>query len=423
MLPALVQSLNFTYHNSKELESFLMSINAKYPDITHLHSIGKSVEGRDLWVIVLGKFPTKHTVGIPEFKYIGNMHGDEVVCREMLLQLVEHLVINYNTDPVITQMVNNARIHIMPTMNPDGFESSTPHCTFSNGRFNKNNYDLNRNFPDAFTTNTADMQPETLAVMTWIKSETFVLSANFHGGALVVSYPYDNSDPATDGKSPDEDVFIYLSKTYSMNHANMYKGIACDNANSFPLGMTNGYKWYPVQGGMQDYNYVFGQCFETTIEISCCKYPDAKTLSQFWSDNKVALIEYMKQVHLGIKGQVFDMFGAPIPNAIVEVQGRTHICPYRTNKNGEYYLLLLPGIYHFNVTVPGAPSIIKSLYVPENPNLSAMKYDFSFTVLTSSAESTCSPVTKQFFENSGKALKPFMLPFLLSTALLLLTFH
>lgn len=50
---------------------------------------------------------------------------------------------------------------------------------------------------------------------------------------------------------------------------------------------------------MQDYNYVWGQCFEITLELSCCKYPPANQLEEFWKDNKVALIEYIKQVHLG----------------------------------------------------------------------------------------------------------------------------
>lgn len=61
-------------------------------------------------------------------------------------------------------------------------------------RYNKNGEDLNRNFPDAFENNNASIQPETQAVMDWIKNETFVLSANLHGGALVASYTFDNGN-------------------------------------------------------------------------------------------------------------------------------------------------------------------------------------------------------------------------------------
>lgn len=53
-------------------------------------------------------------------------------------------------------------------------------------------------------------------------------------------------------------------------------------------------------GGMQDYNYIWAQCFEITLELSCCKYPREEKLPMFWDDNKASLIEYIKQVHLGL---------------------------------------------------------------------------------------------------------------------------
>lgn len=60
-------------------------------------------------------------------------------------------------------------------------------------RYNARGFDLNRNFPDYFKQNNKKNQPEAEAVKQWISKIQFVLSANLHGGALVASYPFDNS--------------------------------------------------------------------------------------------------------------------------------------------------------------------------------------------------------------------------------------
>jgi predicted deacylase len=78
--------------------------------------------------------------GLPNFKYIANMHGDEVVGRELLIRLITHLLNNYGHNDTITYLIDNTHIYLMPSMNPDGFELGQ--------RENANNVDLNRNFPD-----------------------------------------------------------------------------------------------------------------------------------------------------------------------------------------------------------------------------------------------------------------------------------
>lgn len=66
-----------------------------------------------------------------------------------------------------------------------------------NLRYNARGFDLNRNFPDYFKQNNKRGQPETDAVKDWISKIQFVLSGSLHGGALVASYPYDNTPNAS----------------------------------------------------------------------------------------------------------------------------------------------------------------------------------------------------------------------------------
>ncbi|XP_028254506.1 carboxypeptidase M [Parambassis ranga] len=405
LTPAL--SLEFRYHNNREIEEYLFDVKAANPDITHLYNIGQSVRGQQLWVLALGVSPHRHTVGIPEFKYVANMHGNEVLGRVLLLHLIDDLVRGYrNNEMWSVRLLNSTRIHVLTTMNPDGFDASDTDCQYSQGRFNYNGIDLNRNFPDAFAGVRGQRQlaeeqreAEVRAVIGWLRTETFVLSANLHGGALVASYPYDNSNGGSElvgGASitPDDDVFVHLAKVYSHNHATMHRGNICEDSRPFLEGVTNGYEWYPLAGGMQDYNYVWAQCLELTLEVSCCKFPPADELPVLWTDNRMALLAFIQQVHLGVKGRVFDGSGVPVENAVVEIKGRSNMCPFKTDRHGEYYRLLLPGNYSFTVTYPGHEALTETLYIPHGPDqYSAKTHNFLLRRITTTAGSASATPT------------------------------
>lgn len=73
---------------------------------------------------------------------------------------------------------------------------------------------------------------------------------------------------------------------------------------NFDNGITNGAKWYPIFGSMQDFLYINTNAFDITLEISCCKYPDASQIQYYWTQNKIPLVDFILNIHLGIKGIV-----------------------------------------------------------------------------------------------------------------------
>ncbi|KAK2098809.1 Carboxypeptidase N catalytic chain [Saguinus oedipus] len=59
----------------------------------------------------------------PEVKYVANMHGNEALGRELMLQLSEFLCEEFrNRNQRIVRLIQDTRIHILPSMNPDGYE-------------------------------------------------------------------------------------------------------------------------------------------------------------------------------------------------------------------------------------------------------------------------------------------------------------
>uniref|UniRef100_A0AAF5PMP8 Peptidase M14 domain-containing protein n=1 Tax=Wuchereria bancrofti TaxID=6293 RepID=A0AAF5PMP8_WUCBA len=347
------ETMQIKVHTNEEILNELTSLHEKYPNITYLYEIGKSVQGRSLIVLAIGKYPMKHSPGIPEFKYVANIHGNEISGRELLLCLANILVINYGKNEVLTRLVNRTRIHLLPTMNPDGFTVAIPgKYAWLQGRTNAANVDLNRDFPRRLNpTVIRNVQPETTAIMRWTRSIPFVLSANLHDGSLVVNFPYDDDKiEGIEAKTGDHELFVVLSYLYARAHRYMWKkGPRCINQydDNLDEGITNGNKWYRVSGGMQDWNYVFANCFELTIEMSCVKYSTDEQLKQIWDEHKFALISFIEKIHNTISGFVLDEInGIGIPNVQISINniGKTVL----SSTDGDFWRLVIPGNY--NVT-------------------------------------------------------------------------
>ncbi|VVC33638.1 Hypothetical protein CINCED_3A006469 [Cinara cedri] len=350
------------YHNYEEMTVYLRKITDEFSNVSSLYSIGKSTIGRELWVVKLTS--ATDLLGVPNIKIVGNIHGNEPVGREIILHLIQYLLHNKSKNKLINKLLQTTVIHLLPSMNPDGFELSEPQSCPNNGsivkssRGNAKKFDLNRNFPDAFIPHTVPLQPETDAIMKWMQSIPFVMSLSLHSGDLVANYPYDGSEdslPTFDNSehlTPDDNEFRFLAKLYAKMHPTMHLGQSCSDNKQFKDGITNGAAWYQIIGSMQDYNYVWHGCMEITLEMSCCKYPPAEFLESHWNDNLPALLTWMQQTHRGIKGIVRSRStGEPIKNATLRILDRENV--FKTTSNGEYWKILLPGVYKLRANADG----------------------------------------------------------------------
>lgn len=113
------------YHHQKDIVTLFTNLTSKYSNLAQFYSIGKSVKQNDLLVLkISNKVKTERGLTKPMFKYVANMHGDEAIGRELVIFLAQYLLENYKKNRRITHLLDSTEIHLMPTLNPDGFEIS-----------------------------------------------------------------------------------------------------------------------------------------------------------------------------------------------------------------------------------------------------------------------------------------------------------
>ncbi|XP_023341961.1 carboxypeptidase E [Eurytemora carolleeae] len=363
-----IGDVEFVHHNNTMLASVLQKIHNTCPDVSRLYTLSEpSVRGVPLYVLEFSDMPGKHELLEPEMKYIANMHGNEVLGRELLLHLADHLCSGYlKGDKEIINLIHSTRIHLLPSMNPDGWQIATDNGAkdYIVGRTNANDVDLNRDFPD-------------LDNLVYRGAEDnhhlMKVSANMHGGDLVANYPYDESRGNSQSEyssSPDDTTFRELALVYAQNHPR-----------------------YSVPGGMQDFNYLASNDFEITLELGCEKYPSADSLQGEWEDNKKSLIEFIWTAHSGLKGMITDAETKKgIRGAVIHTRNITRIDRFKRRnddidhdvtsaRGGDYWRLIAPGEYEIIVQAEGYSPQAKLVSVPELRHQEAVRLDFSLVPL------------------------------------------
>lgn len=327
-----------------------------YPTICQVFSLGQSVDGRELLVAKISD-NINVTETEPQFFYSGQIHGDELVGSILMLRLIDHLLTNYGSDSQINNLIDNIEIWINPLANPDGLYAGGNSTVNGATRYNYNAVDLNRNFPNPEDGDHPDgntWQIETQLFTELAEAQHFTMSANSHSGAVVVNYPWDTW--AT--RHADDDWWQLVSHEYAdLAQLNSPSGYM----DGYDDGITNGYDWYPIYGGRQDYMNYFHQCREFTLEQSVEKMVTASQLPSYWDYNRQAMLNYLEQVTYGFKGRVTDLdTGDPI-QVKLEIEGHdfnnSHIF---SNLEGYFYRPIKAGTYTLNFSAEGFESKLVS---------------------------------------------------------------
>ena len=112
----------------------------------------------------------------------------------MMLRLIDYLLENQD-EPEVQTVMNNIDLYIAPNTNPDGTYHGGNNTVDYATRENANGIDMNRNYPDPHGDAHPDgyeYQTETQWMMQFAQDNAFTMSANYHGGAEVMNYPWDN---------------------------------------------------------------------------------------------------------------------------------------------------------------------------------------------------------------------------------------
>jgi murein tripeptide amidase MpaA len=110
------------FHRYADLTRILKEYAKEFPNLIRLESIGKSHEGRDVWLVTATNFKTGSDVEKPAFWVDGNIHASEVTASVAALYLIHSLVTRYKKDENMTRVLDTRAFYIVPRVNPDGAE-------------------------------------------------------------------------------------------------------------------------------------------------------------------------------------------------------------------------------------------------------------------------------------------------------------
>ena len=342
-----------SYPTYSAYEDMMFQFATDHPDKCEIITLGTLPSGRK---ILIAHINNGSGEGKPKFLYTSTIHGDETTGWILMLRLIDYILEN-PTLPECQTVLDNIDLYIAPNTNPDGTYHGGNNNVNGATRENANGIDMNRNYADPHGSAHPDgheYQAETQWFMQFAQDNPFVMAANYHGGAEVMNYPWDN----TYTLHADDAWWQMVSHEYADECHKVNPNYMKDYNN----GITNGAQWYMIGGGRQDYMNGYAQCREITIECSDTKLPNGSQLPNFWNYNKASLFLYMNQCIYGVHGTVTDSItGEPLEATITVAEHDDEFSVVESHLPvGDFHRPIKGGSYTFIISKDGyCPKVIE----------------------------------------------------------------
>ncbi len=271
-------------------QQMMQRFATEYPSLCSIDTIGTSVQGR---LILCAKLSSRQLPDStkPQFFYSSTIHGDELAGFQLMLHLIDTLLAGYGTNSLYTHLLDSLQIYINPLANPDGTYHSGDNAIGGSQRYNANNVDLNRNYPDPFgSAPLTPQQPENTAMITYFQAHRFRLSANLHGGSEVLNYPWDSFE-SSERLHPSNAWWKKVCKQFIDTLRSNQSEITMTTV--LPQGYIVGGDWYVIPNGRQDWVNAKMDCLEMTMEISLHKKLPSSMLPAYWKAYQHPFVNYI----------------------------------------------------------------------------------------------------------------------------------
>ncbi len=245
LTPPLGQGAMGGHWTLAQVEAILDSFANDYPTIcTRKVSIGRTIEGRDIWMVKISDNPNSDE-GEPEVLFDALHHAREPLSMEATVLFMDRLLTGYGTDPEATFLVNERELFFVPLLNPDGYEHNRQTNPGGGGMWRKNRrvngggtfgVDLNRNYAtgwsapnggnstspssDTYRGTAPFSEPETTALEAFCATRQFVqvFSTHTYTDVLLRPWGYQNGDPANAGEY--DRIGALATATNGLQHGN-----------------------------------------------------------------------------------------------------------------------------------------------------------------------------------------------------------